>query len=504
MASRNPKADFGRTAGGEPNMKSTSLALIDIEAEGRGRRLVTADAVEKVGEALGIVAPPPKAAMSDAVRGAVEAVLGQGTSPTEVELAVLSRAVRALPPVSPRQSFVWTASDGPSEVERLMRAVVVYHRFNVQAVEVSERIGANDDFRRFVRQCNAPEETELREALETERRHVDRISSFMESLNSFAERASAVFDGAEWDIGSILVLTAAVGGLVHSRAILSDGWDLPHVPSEACLDAVEALRMELSFLSREVRDSHGVNLMGYSLSALSGIRRSLFDGGADFRSALSTFGIDEEDDDRLVALAANVRHFLETCDRLDVTLVEAGYGEADLPAVMNHVLLRKYLVAAAEATGLEWESVAPALRPRATVTPAEFGALLTSIEQDSFSAKLDNISRDRGQSIVNVVLAAEHYVYSRLYWIDAGARVVACDPGIRLMDLRSILEMEPEIHTNTEVLSRAGAIDREDVGMLEDHLEWLIGVYGLPVPNAAITRIVESRGDALAGLVSLG
>jgi hypothetical protein len=62
--------------------------------------------------------------------------------------------------------------------------------------------------------------------------------------------------------------------------------------------------------------------------------------------------------------------------------------------------------------------------------------------------------------------------------------------------------MEPEVHSNTEVLSRVGAMDRHDVAVLEQHLEWLIGVYGMPVSNAAIDRIIGSKGAALEGLLT--
>ncbi|MBY3432615.1 hypothetical protein HFN89_00310 [Rhizobium laguerreae] len=483
-------------------VKSTSLALIDIEAEEKSRRLVSAETVAKVDEVLGVVPKVPVVALQGNLRTSVEAVLGSDASLTALELAALRRAAGTLPPAAPADSFVWDAVKLPGDVDPLVRAVMIYHRFNVQAVAVSERIGANDAFRRFVRQFSGGDQTELRDALDSERRHVDRISSFMEFVGGFVERASTVFEGDEWTIGSVLVLTAAVGGFVHSRETLSAGWSLPHAPTDACLDAVEDLRIELAYAAREVRESHGVNLLGYSLSALSGIRRSLFDGGADFRMAISSFGIEEDDGERLVTLARNVRIFLETCDRLETTLAESGYGEGDMPAVMSHVLLRKYLMEASEATEVPWESVQRILRPRAMVSSSEFADLLASLEADTFSAKLDNISRDRGQSITNVVLAAEHYVYSRLYWIDAGERVLSCDPGIRIVDLRSILEMEPEIHGNTEILSRAGAMDRHDVGVLEQHLEWMIGVYGMPVSNAAIERIIGSKGAALDGLLT--
>ncbi|MDW9481929.1 hypothetical protein GOB57_25090 [Sinorhizobium meliloti] len=483
-------------------MTSTSLALIDIEAEERGRSIVPVENIRKVNEALGVVRRTPEVTLSGDLRTSVEAVLGQGVSLTALELAALRRSADALPVPAPFDSFVWNAVQKPADVDPLVRAVMIYHRFNVQAVAVSEKIGANDAFRRFVRQFSGADETELRVALESERRHVGRINSFMEFVTAFVEKASAVFEGEEWTIGSVLVLTAAVGGFVHSRDALAPGWNLLMAPSDGCLDAVEGLRMELAYFAREVLASHGINLLEYSFAALSGVRRSLFEGGADFRAAMSTLGVEEDDNTRLVGLAENVRAFLDTCEKLTGTLEENGYRESDLAAVTAHVLIRKYLMEASEASGVAWQSVRNILRPRAEVSAEAFADLIASLENDTFSAKLDNISRDRGQSIVNVVLAAEHYVYSRLYWIDAGDRVVSCDPGIRMVDLRSILEMEPEIHGNSEILTRAGVVDRRDVEALEQHLSWLIGVYGMPVPNAAINRIVASKGAALEGLLT--
>lgn len=483
-------------------MNSTSLALIDITAEGHDRSLVTQDSVEKVSEMLGVIAPVPKVDLRGNLRISVEAIIGEDERVTAQELAALSKAVHALPSPEPADSFVWNAVASPADIDRLMKAVMIYHRFNVQAVAVSEKIGANDDFRRFVRQYSGNEETELKSALESERRHADRINSFMEMISSFVEKASGVFEGGDWTIGSILVLTAAVRGFLHSRAMLSSGWFLPQVPTNECLEVVEALRMELAYSAAQVRASHGMNLLGYSLTALSGVRRSLFDGGADFQSALAPFGIEEHDEERLVELANNMRSYLETCDKLEQVLIEGGFEKRDLPSIVSHVLIRKYLMEAAEASGVDWGEVSGILTPRAEVSSEVFVDLLAALEADTFSAKLNNISKDHNQRIANVVFAAEHYVYSRLYWIDAGDRVLSCDPEIRIMDLRSILELEPEIHGNSEVLSRAGAMDRQDVEALERHLEWLIGVYGMPVSNSAITAIVESKGVSLEGLLT--
>nr|WP_250808628.1 hypothetical protein [Neorhizobium tomejilense] len=481
-------------------MKSTSLALIDIEAEATGKRLVPATEVAKVSEALGIQVIDPPVAMDEETKAAVEAMMGKSVSMTASELAALRRSVRSLSAPCPPESFVWGAVEGPEDVERLMRAVIVYHRFNVQAVEISERIGANDEFRRFVRQCQSDGETPLAEALDAERRRVEHISSFMESLRAFVEKADKVFGKRDWPIGAILALTAAARGLAYSRQVLETGWDLPHEPSPECLDEIENLRIELAYAAGEVRDSHGLNLLGYSLSTLSGVRRSLFEGGADFGSALENLGVVEDGEERLLALAANIKAFMETCDRLGQALKDNGYTESQMADVTSMVLVRKYLMAGAEACGVEWGSVASLLSPLPGVAAEDMTALFAALEADRFSAKLASISEDRGQAITSVVLAAEHYVFSRQYWIDAGDRVLACDSGIRLMDIRAILEMEPEIHGNTEVLTHAGAMDREDVGKLEEHLEWMIGIYALPVSNAAIGKIVETRGKVLQGL----
>jgi hypothetical protein len=486
-------------------MNPTSLALIDIEAEAEAAASlpVPANTVVGAGLVLGVHAAQPPATVDEPTRSALDTILGEGQSISEQELAALRRAASVLRRPCDPESFVWRAVQGPTDIDRLMRAVVVYHRFNVQAVRISERIGANDEFRRFVRQAATDGGTTLAEALEQERRHVDRIASFMETLRGFMEKAEAVFGGRDWTIGAVLALAASAPGMIHSRQVLEHGWDLPHMPSDLCLDEVEGIRIDLTYIAGEVREAYGWNMLSYSLNALAGVRRALFDGGGDFRTALAGFGIEEEDDDRLIELAGNVRAFIEACGRLERVLEENGYGERHMPSVVSIVLLRKYLMAAAEAGGLEWRDVCEALTPRAAVDGAAVVALVTTLESDNFSAKLASISRDRGQYIENVILAAEHYVFSRQYWIDAGERVVVCDPDIRMMDLRAILEMEPEIKGNTEILSRAGAMDREDIVTLEDHLEWLVGVYALPVSNRAIARIVESRGAILGDLTRL-
>jgi hypothetical protein len=484
-------------------MKTTNmLALIDIEAEERQRSVVPVSEVVRLAETLGVAPREAPAALGAERRAELVEIVGTRTadSMTEGELALIERAVAKLPPPAPEDSFVWSAVAGPAAVDPLVRAVMVYHRFNAQAVGVSERIGANDEFRRFIRQCSFPPETQVTEVLEVEQRYVDRISSFVESLNSFVSAAEAVFGPQEWTIASLLVITAAASGFRHSQGTLGKGWSLSSVPSQQCLDEVEALRMEMAYAAREVKESHGLNLLRYSLSSLAGIRRSLFDGGADFHSALDAFGIVEDDEERLVTLAGHVRAFLSTCDRLEATLSEGGYSEGDMSRVMSFVLIRRYLVSACEASGLLWADVSPLLTPLPVVSAEDFAALVSALEHDKFSAKLESVSRDKSQRIANVQLASDQYVFARQYWIDAGRRVTAFDPGIRLMDLKAILEMEPEIHANTETLAKAGAIDRADVDALEHHLEWLIGVYGLPVSNDVIKTILATKGRAVGAI----
>ena len=484
------------------DMNSNSLALIDIEAEGRRRDVVTEDAAAKVMEMLAVAPRVAPAELAPGLRASVELVLGSGAVVSEEEVAVLRKAALSLPPCVEPESFAWAAVDGPGDIDPLVRAVMVYHRFNVQAVTISEKIGANDDFRRFVRLYSGDGEAELASVVGLERRHADRIAGFLESVTSFVEKAGRVFTGGEWSIGAVLVLTAAVGGFQHSRDIIASGWTLPCEPAEECLDLVESLRMELAYSARQVMSSHGLNLLAYSLPALAGIRRSLEEGGGGFAPALSVFGIEEHDGDRLVALASDISAFLRTCEQLEEVLRDNRFSPADMPAITSQVLVRKYLKEAAAATGIEWSSVSHLLSARDRVSPEDLAALVEAIEADTFSPKLDSISRDRRQPIGNVVYAADHYVYSRLYWIDAGERVTACDPGIRMMDLKAILELEPEIRANTEVLARAGVVDRRDVEVLERHLEWLIAVYAMPIPDGAVRRIVESRGEALEGLLT--
>jgi hypothetical protein len=478
-------------------MNKTDLSIINVDADaGRVKAISPIGDVSRVLAALGLdddTAPPSSALVpsSDVARWiGVDSVTAIGARGVDVLAAGISR----LPSAAPADSFVWKAARTPAELETMMKAVVIYQRFNVGAVNVSERIGPNDEFRRFVRQSDAPGHKLLVDVLAAEQGQVDRIVGFVNAVSDFISIAQTVFDNESWNIGSLLALASSVGGLKHSRASLEAGWDLLMAPSSKCLDDIEELRMQLAYMGRKLKDCCGVNFLSYPQASLSGLRRSLIDEEADLAGALDPFNVHIDGDEAIVAFAADLRVFLTLCDRLNAVLADSGYREADTSALISQVLARRYLIAGAEANGVDWALVSDGFRFRSTVTGADMQALIAALETEEFSGRLDNMCQDRGEDVRTVLLAADHYIVSRQFWLDAGNRVVDLDAGLRLMDLRAILEVEPEIQGNSETLRSVGAICRADVADLEKHLAWLLALYDLPISNSDIDRIISNRG----------
>ena len=131
--------------------ETTDIANIDIEADEIGRPEIDAAMAARVAEALGVDLAPK--GEQTATGGALVPVSQFPLSPASLrrhEFQAVVRGMARMPkPVHPG-SFAWGSVEKPSDVDALVRAVHVYHSFNAQAVAISERVGANDELRRFV------------------------------------------------------------------------------------------------------------------------------------------------------------------------------------------------------------------------------------------------------------------------------------------------------------------------------------------------------------------
>lgn len=485
-------------------MSSTDLAIVDMDAAAKPRALVPLAVVRDVSESL---AARPRAKLADLPRDRASLLTrlvrgGEGDDLRQDEAEVFLSAVRRLPPAAPDDSFVWNAAKTASDVHRLVSATVAYRRFNASAMAVSEAIGGNEDFRKFVRAYSGDGLTGLAQALEDARRHNDRITSFACLVSGFADDAAGLFASTEWTIASALVVTAAADGFRCMAEVFDAGWRLPSVPSAALLDAVAAFRGAMADHARVIRDRFGVDLMRYSPTTLSGLRRAVSGQAADLSAALSHLGIVADDPEELSLIAREAKGIADGLSAMEAALAEDGFGVSAADGVLAHALARRLLMRAADVVGVRWRDVADNLALASVVGGDDLRDFVTALDRDAFSAKLDAVSRDRSQALGDIVDAAERYVALREYWIAAGQRVIAVDPGIRMADVRSVLDLEPEVRASTEALSEIRAVGRKSVAELEDHLEWLIAVYGLPAPSDAIGEIITSRGAVLHELLS--
>jgi hypothetical protein len=467
-------------------MHSNSLAVINIQAENRAKIRLSKSAVARLNDQFGM-----QAEMGQLTDGALVVVK------SESDENLVQRAINALPSPCEENSFVWQNVKSIEQVESLIQAVLVYHSFNKRRLAISEAIGANEEFRRVIRTCEKPDDVLLRDYIAAEVAPVDRISSFREGISSFLERAEGVFLGGEWTIGSVLTLISAIEGFKSSKNIISKGWSLGQTPSDDVLDVIEVSRVELAQAARNIKGTHGVNLLSHSLETLSGLRRAVMDGGVDLCVALIPFGIANVSDEELSILASDIRRFLTSCDLISQALSENQYSNGHLSELMAHVLIRKYLITSAEVAGIAWADVAGVLRVRPDVDPGAIEGFFLELEHETFSAKLEGISADRGQLIKNVFEAADRYVFAKRYWIDAADRILEKHPDVTLGDVRSVIDLESDMKNALDEIRNAGAFSASDVKELERHLEWMFFVYALPVKTSKIMEIIESRGRGL-------
>lgn len=479
-------------------MNTTNLAIVDIEADEIKKEPVNREMIERLSEGLALSAVRRPASLPEWQAEALASLVGKSFgSMSDGEVELLLRAASAVPMAAEADSFVWNAVKAPSDVERLKASVSAYRSFNPSAVELIEIVGENEDFKKFVRHFKPNPEIELQVVMNVERRQIDAISEFATKISDFTKVASGVFDTSSWTTAAVLSATGATAGLSHVRSILEPGWSLSVVPSGDILNKVEEGRFAFVSFAKSVKQSHGLDILGYSPAAVEGLRRGIFGEGTDFRAALAAFGVDEDREEALEVLASCFRGVFDASTRISEALSEAGLHATDFDAVMRLVVLRRYLKASAEALGVEWASVEGHFVPCAEVSAEKIAMFIEALGNESFSAKLESVSRDHSQSIGNVVTAAEQYVFAKRYWVNVGNRIVDVDPGIRMMDVSAALDMELELKTATREMRDAGAWKRSDVEELEAHLDWVMAVYGLPMSNDAVRTVMEGRGVPL-------
>lgn len=480
-------------------MSELGRDLINIEAENDLPSIVAIEDIQKANTALGVVEENNLLCQSDIDKEGMSWLSSnRDIHLSASELSNLKIALSKLPTAADSDSFVWELVSSPKDVDRLIKAVMIYRAFNIKAVEISERIGANDAFRNYIRALDLPEETPLKKPVQQEQSQVVKIQSFLNSLSTFIENTSGVFNTEKWSIGALLILAAAKSGIGQLGYASKHGWDLPDNLSPIELDRIEVDRIKMASSARVIEDLYDVNLLKFSMDTLSGLRRGVFEEGVDLYYALLVFGIDERDEEKFINLTSHIRVFLSAYDDIKNTLSEAGANEQAIGGVISLIALRRYLIIACEKTGLEWSVYSQELTPKMKVRAEDFTKLSEALCKEDFSAKLASISQDRGHLIEKVLSAAEQYIFTKQYWIDAALRVIDADDGIRIMDLHAILDMEPDISASTQMLAKSGVINRSDVVKLERHLEWMMSVYALPITSSAISKIIESR----AGVIS--
>jgi hypothetical protein len=419
---------------------------------------------------------------------------------TPFECDHLRNAVSRLPdPVGP-QSFAWDAIKEPSDIRRVSEAVVIYRRFNPAAVAISEALGNNDEVRRIIAsQAGQPHEVfgDFVKAKRSDLQHVTTLKSRIDGLRTpFA----SLFGKEEISIEAAVVAITAAKGIGESLHHMRSGLALVEPVADEHLEAMDKLRRHTVTAADKVARITGINPMRYSPAVLSGVRRSLGpDATGDYDAAIEGLGGVLDGNEELIEQSriAFTEFFAQT-GAFNLLLTQMGLTTDDLPALLANVLVRRHLVSAARTAGIEWEAVKDDLSLAAKASYEEIEEYVLQADAPGMTGHLRAVSKNRMARPLNQVAKAAHsHIITQEFWLSAADRVVDVQDDLRFVDLREVLRMEPEIDTAKQLLKDCGANTSDDVTELQNHLEWMISAFALPINDEAVESIITSKAEVI-------
>lgn len=483
------------------------ISSIDVEAEATEdpsvpEEVIEADVTALHGEtppAAVALLPPPAVAL-DSWKDSVVQWLGRDAveeaGPTGT--AVIMRSLSKMPEAEPEDSFVWSAIGGPGEINEVAAAIMDYRRVDSWALEVIDAMGANGCFRRWIRGSRQPDKTPLHVLVREEERRVEAIERLGARVARLEGAMEAVFGEGPFTVAQGLAALCASRGLISSMPRFHGGFSLSRTPEEAELDALDLARRRAVAAAGEVQKACRVDPLVYSRGVLAGVRRSLDDRRAgDFTFAVESIGGEIHGREGLVDAGRTFATFFAACDAFSEAASSLGYSPSDEPALLSHVLARRLLASGARAAGVRWEDVSSGLRVRCDLDAEAALAAIQGLGDEGLAGQLSAVTRQLDHPLAAVLEAGRRVCIERGYRAAAGRRVLAARGAATVGEIRRVMDFEPGMEDCWKRLRSRGVTSRADVDPLERHVMWLVAAYALPVPDEAVTRLVETRGGVL-------
>jgi len=421
-------------------------------------------------------------------------------SMTPAEAEALERGIAKLPQPEPETSFVWEAIRNPDDIPPVSEAVVNYRNIDPQAVVVSDAMAGNTHFRRYISKIDADEDVSVAGHIEEERKVLSGITAFIRNLDKLSAALSSLFADVDYPVDAALVALAAGDALEKSLPLVSEEFALTKRPSEEELEVLDRLRRKVVANAECARKATGVFPLGFSSAALSGVRRSISRKSAgDFVFAVEALGGSVKGRERITDGGRAFMEYFAASREFADAVADFGYAPRDEAALVSHILVRRQLKSAAKSLEVKWEDVGHLFFVNPDITKATFKRHVAALRVPGLSGKLSSVCGDRSSTLSEVREAAYRNTVQREFRLEAGTRVCEAVPDITVGRLKQFIEVEPLIDEARATLLKFGVSTRDEVEVLERHLEWMISAYALPVPDEAIEKIIATRGKVLDG-----
>lgn len=424
-------------------------------------------------------------------------VVASAMSVNEVE--TLKRMITRLPDPVPQTSFAWDVVKKPNDIRHLAEAIDLYRRFNQVAVQLSDAMGANTEIRNVIRAEKHDIGRTFASYIAEKRENMSKVEALSKVALDLTSHFQEIFAKKELSISAAIVAVVGLQSAEESREYLASGFNIPREMPDTALAEIDRLRKHIVSSAEKIRRITGVNPMSYSMTALSGVSRSLGeDASGDFRFAVEGLGGSVNADDDLLAASQAFKAFFEQNREFDCLLQEHGLDQVDVPALLSHVLMRRHFMTAAREANIQWSEIQDELVISNETDFQRIAEFLKAGSRSGITGQLLAVAAGKlDRPLADVVKAARKHIVTQEYWLVAGELLTAIDDGIRFVDLQEVLRMEPEIDQARQALLAVGAKTRDDVDVLERHVDWMTRAYALPISDEAVNSIIETKSGII-------
>lgn len=418
------------------------------------------------------------------------------------------KALMSLPKPAEKHSFVWNIISGPKSIRKALQAISDVKSFDNQTVVISDKIGANNDFREAIVHFGEGKDVMLRKIIGKIRENVAGLRSFVDRIEYLRGRVETMFKVDDLTVEAFLCIFAAAPSIVASERFINESVSISKYPQGDILSKLESIRGKVVEASNRVKAICGVAPILFSETALSGAVRSVKHmRPGDFVYVIEALGGALEGDENIENAIQAFVEYIESYNKMKSEIIDWGYGEDEIPALISYALIQRHLKAAAEELDIDFSRVEFFFRLNMPIDAKDedkknyrddLMQFFKEIEKDGVSGRLMAICGDKQSMMSKVYSIIYKATVEREYLLQVGQRIVDVYTEVTVGEVIDVISREDDLRKANEEIRKFGVHTPDDLAKLEAHVDWSIAANSLPVPSEAIVKLVELRGQVQA------